>query len=125
MQVFRNRHLRDTLEFMDDEIDVREAADRIKNGAYLLDVRENDEWETGHAPQAEHIPLSTLIFDREELPTDRQILVICKVGGRSVQATAVLRHSGFDAVNVAGGMLAWAESGYPVTDSYGSEGSIL
>jgi len=110
---------------MDEEIDVTEAAERIKNGAYLLDVRENDEWETGHAPEAEHIALSTLIFDREALPTDRQILVICKVGGRSAQATTVLRQSGFDAVNVAGGMLAWAQSGFAVTDSYGGEGSIL
>jgi rhodanese-related sulfurtransferase len=110
---------------MDEEIDVKEAADRIKQGAYLLDVRENDEWEHGHAPAAEHVALSTLIFDREVLPTDRQILVICKVGGRSAQATAVLRQSGFDAVNVAGGMMAWAQSGFPVTDSYGGEGTIV
>lgn len=123
--MFRNERLRDTLEFMDDEIDVREAADRIKTGAFLLDVRENDEWETGHAPEAEHVPLSTLIFDRESIPADRQILVICKVGGRSAQATAVLRHSGFDAVNVSGGMLAWADAGFPVQDSYGQQGSVL
>jgi rhodanese-related sulfurtransferase len=80
----------------------------------LLDVREDDEWAGGHAPQAVHVPMSQLIARLDELPTDRPISVVCHVGGRSAQVTAYLLQRGFDARSVDGGMDAWERAGLPV-----------
>lgn len=79
----------------------------VPEGAYLLDVREDDEWRAGHAPGAAHIPLRTLGERAGEVPKDRKVYVVCRVGGRSAQATMALNQAGWDAVNVAGGMQAW------------------
>jgi rhodanese-related sulfurtransferase len=59
------------------------------------------------------------------LPKDRQIVVVCKAGGRSAQVTAFLRQYGFDAVNLEGGMLSWAESGFPFNDENGLPGTVV
>ena len=83
-------------------------------GAYLIDVRESDEWQAGHAPEAVHLPLSELVGRMEEVPADRDVYVICKVGGRSEQAVRYLNQSGRTTVNVAGGMLAWHAAGKPM-----------
>lgn len=80
----------------------------------LLDVREDDEWAGGHAPQAVHVPMSQLLARLGELPQDRPISVICHVGGRSAQVAAYLLAQGFDARNVDGGMDAWERAGLPV-----------
>jgi len=79
----------------------------VPEGAYLLDVREDDEWRAGHAPGAVHIPLRTLGERAGEVPKDQRVYVVCRVGGRSAQATMALNQAGWDAVNVAGGMQAW------------------
>lgn len=89
--------------------------------AYLVDVREDDEWECGHAPEAVHLPLSELLARLEEIPADREVHVICKVGGRSAQAVQFLNAQGRDTVNVAGGMLAWAAAGRPMVAPSGAE----
>ena len=89
--------------------------------AYLLDVREQDEWAAGHAPTAVHLPLSELIARLDEVPADREVHVICKVGGRSAQAVQFLNAQGRDTVNVAGGMLAWAAAGLPMQAPSGGE----
>jgi rhodanese-related sulfurtransferase len=75
--------------------------------AYLLDVREADEWSRGHAPEAVHLPLSELAARAEQVPGDREVYVICKAGGRSEQAVRYLNELGRSGINVAGGMLAW------------------
>ena len=82
--------------------------------AYLLDVRENPEWESGHAPEAVLLPMSVIQGRVDEVPRDRPVYVVCHSGGRSAQVAAWLNQQGFDAVNVTGGMLAWAHSGRPV-----------
>ena len=82
--------------------------------AFLVDVREDDEWADGHAPGALHIPLNDIPLRVSELPQDRPVAVICRVGSRSAYATAWLVEQGYDARNVDGGMLAWASSGLPV-----------
>ena len=86
----------------------------------LLDVREQDEWDAGHAPQAVHVPLHevpvrwpTALAERG----DRRVSVVCRVGGRSAHATAYLLAQGVDAVNVDGGMFAWQDAGLPVVAS--------
>ena len=92
------------------EIDVRTAAAE----PLLLDVREQDEWDAGHAPNAVHLPLSEFLARIGELPAVRPLSVVCRVGGRSAQVTAYLLENGVDARNVEGGMLAWAAAGLPV-----------
>lgn len=95
----------------------------------LLDVREDDEWQAGHAPQALHIPLRDLPARMAELtgfPDDQTVYVVCRTGGRSEQATAFLNANGYDACNVAGGMKSWQTEGRPmVAGSPGSEPQVL
>lgn len=80
----------------------------------LLDVREDEEWQAGHAPGAVHVPLTELSTRLDELDLDRTVHVICRSGARSAQAVAWLNENGADAVNVAGGMNAWARNGRPM-----------
>ncbi len=80
----------------------------------LLDVREHDEWRAGHAPQAVHVPLGELLARLDELPRDRPIAIVCRVGSRSGQATEYLAADGWQVRNVAGGMSAWAAAGLPM-----------
>lgn len=103
-----------------------EAARRAvaADDAWLLDVREDDEWDAGHAPEAHHIPLGELADRTGELPDGVGIAVVCRSGHRSSRATAALVEAGYPAVNVVGGMLEWAASGGEVVDGSGGSGSI-
>jgi rhodanese-related sulfurtransferase len=94
-----------------EEVTAAEAVALSAGGTWLLDVREQDEWDRGHSPLAHLIPLSELGPRLAEVPSDERVLVVCHSGGRSLRATVALRAAGFDAVNVAGGMLAWERSG--------------
>jgi rhodanese-related sulfurtransferase len=85
----------------------------VPEGATLLDVREDDEWVAGHAPDAVHVPMSAFLERLDQVP-DGPLAVVCRVGGRSAQVTAYLVGQGRDAVNVTGGMLAWEAAGRPV-----------
>lgn len=82
--------------------------------AVLLDVREDDEWQLGHAPGAVHIPLSDIPARYGELDPDADLYVICRQGGRSMEAVKYLVNIGYEAVNVAGGMVAWQQFGRPL-----------
>jgi rhodanese-related sulfurtransferase len=105
------------------EVDVTEAARQVETGAaVLLDVREDDEWQAGHAPQAVHVPLGDLA--PESLADDRPVVVVCRSGNRSAHATAALIAAGRRAQNVTGGMRAWACAGYPVQRPDGSPGQV-
>jgi rhodanese-related sulfurtransferase len=88
--------------------------DEIDPDAVLLDVREDDEWAAGHAEGAVHVPASELMARYGEVPADREVHVICRTGGRSMRVTQWLNQNGYDAVNVAGGMSAWVETGRPI-----------
>ncbi|MFJ7593104.1 rhodanese-like domain-containing protein [Streptomyces sp. NPDC097617] len=95
-------------------------------GVVLLDVRERAEWTAGHAPGAVHAPLSALLTGAG-LPRDaegRPLMVICRSGHRSRQAVRLLTQRGSEAVDVTGGMNAWAAAGLPVVDGHGNRGSI-
>ena len=96
------------------EINIAEAARRREAGTPVIDVREPDEYAEGHVPGAPSIPLGTVPERVDEVPSDGEVLVICKSGGRSRQAVELLRDQGIDAVNVAGGTTAWVEAGHPV-----------
>jgi rhodanese-related sulfurtransferase len=93
----------------------------VPDDAWLLDVREDDEWVAGHAPGATHIPLGQLSVRAAEVPQDTTIYVICRSGARSARAAFALSGGGWDAVNVAGGMQDWAAAGRPMTADSGSE----
>jgi len=102
-----------------------EAARRVDEGATLLDVREPDEWDAGHAPDAVHVPLAALAASVDDLDPGQAIVAVCRVGGRSERAAAVLLQRGYDAVNLAGGMQAWHAAGLPVVTDTGTPGQIV
>jgi rhodanese-related sulfurtransferase len=86
------------------------AAASVPDDAWLLDVREDDEWAAGHAPGARHIPMGELGARTAEIPQEHDIYVVCRSGARSARAARAL--------TVAGGMQDWAAASRPmVTDS--------
>jgi rhodanese-related sulfurtransferase len=93
--------------------------------AALLDVRESDEWVAGHAPGATHLPMSELTGRMDELPDGDPLYVICRSGGRSARVVAYLAGQGYPAVNVEGGMQAWARQGRQVVAEGGVEPQIV
>lgn len=103
-------------------IEVAQVPDPLPAGVTVLDVREPIEWRHGRIEGALHIPLTQLPDRTGELPTDQQLLVVCKIGGRSAQATAFLHEKGFEAVNLAGGMIDWMDAGRSMV---GDEGDPL
>lgn len=107
------------------EVGAEEAEVLADAGAFLLDVRESDEWTAGRAPQASWIAMGDLQARIEELPRDRQILTICRSGGRSAAVVEALNGAGYDAVNVAGGMQSWARAGLDVVADHGAAGAVI
>ena len=89
-----------------------------------LDVREDFEWEAGHAPDAVHVPMGELPQRLDELDASRRIACICRSGNRSGTVTAWLVQQGFDAANMVGGMGAWAREGNPVITDGGVVGAV-
>jgi adenylyltransferase/sulfurtransferase len=92
------------------EVDIATAAQWLKEGALLLDVREASEVETCAIAGSRHIPMRQIPASLPNLPRDRLILVLCHHGSRSLMVTRFLRTNGFPLVsNVAGGIDAWAQ----------------
>lgn len=81
--------------------------DNVPADAFLLDVRDEDEFAEGHVPGSVNIPLPALRQDTSALPKDRPILAYCRVGQRGYYAVRFLRQHGYDARNVSGGILTW------------------
>ncbi|HEX7746470.1 MAG TPA: rhodanese-like domain-containing protein [Micromonosporaceae bacterium] len=102
------------------------SAPEVSGDAYLLDVREPDEWEAGHAPGARHVPMMEIPARLAEVPTDADVVVVCRSGSRSGQVVSYLLGNGWDNVrNLSGGMLDWATSGRPVITENGQPGRVL
>jgi rhodanese-related sulfurtransferase len=95
------------------------SATDLPAGAVLLDVREGDEWAAGHIDGAVHVPLGDVPARLVELPAADPLYVICRSGSRSGRAVAWLDRQGIAAVNVAGGMQAWASAGRPMVAEAG------
>jgi rhodanese-related sulfurtransferase len=93
--------------------------------ATILDVREDYEWSAGHAEGAVHIPLDQLPGRMDDLDPDEDLYVICRTGGRSFRAAQWLVGQGYSAVNVAGGMDQWLESGKPLVSENGLKPVVL
>lgn len=104
------------------QVPVSELAD----DAVVLDVREPDEWQAGHAPNAVHIPLGDLPARVGELPeVDDTLPVVCRSGGRSGRAVQWLQAQGYDVVNVDGGMRSWGEASKPLSSEGTGEPEII
>jgi len=101
-------------------VSVDGVPDPLPDGVTVVDVREPGEWQAGHIDGALHIPLQELPSRVGELP-EGQLLVVCKVGGRSAQAVGYLSQQGHEAVNLDGGLLDWEAAGRSlVSDSGGT-----
>jgi molybdopterin-guanine dinucleotide biosynthesis protein A/rhodanese-related sulfurtransferase len=96
------------------EVVVAELVAARAAGAPVLDVRQPEEYAEAHVPGAQLVPLAEVLQRIDEVPSDRTVYVICKSGPRSLKAAEHLRGAGIDAVNVAGGTLAWIDAGHPV-----------
>ena len=108
-----------------DDVSAEDGHQMVEDGAFLLDVREADEWDAGHAPAAVWIPMGELQARVDELPRDRRIVAICRTGARSHAVAAALLGAGFDAVNLDGGMRDWAAEDYDVVASDGLPGVVI
>lgn len=98
------------------EVSTAEALALREAGAFVLDVRQPDEWAAGHIPDATLIPLGDLPSRIAEVPRDRQIVVVCRSGNRSAQGRDILLGAGYPSVtSMAGGMNDWVAAGYPTT----------
>ncbi len=106
------------------EVSPEEAVDAMGRGAVLVDVREDDEWEAGHAPDAEHLPLGA-VNEGSTSFAGRDVLTVCRSGGRSAKAAKALASAGIEVRNVAGGMSAWAAAGLPVVRGDGGPGTVI
>ncbi|GAB1643959.1 rhodanese-like domain-containing protein [Krasilnikovia sp. MM14-A1259] len=101
------------------------AAD-VEPGAYLLDVREPDEWTAGHAPGAHHVPMMEIPARMADIPTDGDVVVVCRSGGRSGQVVSYLSGNGWDNVrNLDGGMQSWAAVGRDMVSENGQPARVL
>ncbi len=92
-------------------VTAEEAIELAAEGALLVDVREQSEWDRGHAPTAVLMPMSRFADFVDELPTDADIMVVCHSGARSFTVASALADAGYRAVDVLGGMDAWERAG--------------
>jgi rhodanese-related sulfurtransferase len=100
------------------EISPSEAAAKLKSGdAVIVDVREKDEWDEGHIPDAIHMSRGTIELDVEEKVPNANAMIICHCGGggRSALAAESLQKMGYKNVrSMAGGLKAWKAAGLPI-----------
>lgn len=95
------------------EISVSQAATMREQGAFILDVRQPEEWNAVHIENATLIPLGELPNRLNEVPRDRDVVVVCRSGNRSQSGRDILLQAGFTQVtSMAGGMNDWTASGY-------------
>jgi rhodanese-related sulfurtransferase len=99
-----------------DVVDVQTVASiKESDDVYLIDVREQWEYDEGHIPGVTLIPMGQVSDRLDEIPTDKSVIVTCRTGNRSGQVTDYLRQVGFDNVhNMAGGIVAWEAEGFEI-----------
>ena len=97
------------------EINVSQASDLRAQGAFILDVRQPEEWTQFHIPGATLIPLGDLPNRLNEVPKDKEVVVVCRTGHRSAQGRDILKNAGFSKVtSMAGGVTQWQTAGLPI-----------
>ena len=107
--------------FQSDDVRDEVMSANLPAGIFLLDVREDDEWAAGHAPEAVHVRLSEIPAHTDEIPRDREVYVICRTGARSGYVAEALAGAGWNAVNVVDGMTGWAVAGRPMISETGAD----
>jgi rhodanese-related sulfurtransferase len=96
------------------EVPVDQALSMREEGAFVLDVRQPEEWVDHHIPGSTLIPLGELGTRLAEVPEDQEILVVCRSGNRSAEGRDILLRAGFEQVtSMAGGLTQWRSAGYP------------
>jgi rhodanese-related sulfurtransferase len=105
------------------EVSREEARKLIEDGAQLIDVRTDHEWEVGRIAGATHLPLDQLAQRAGEVDKERPVVLYCRGGNRSTMATAALADAGYDARKLSEGIVGWVEAGLPVDpeDGYVAE----
>jgi rhodanese-related sulfurtransferase len=100
-----------------------EARKLLDDGAQLVDVRADHEWDAGRIAGATHIELGDLGERIGEIERERPVVLYCRGGGRSDMAASALAAEGYEAFVVAGGIEAWVEAGQPIEpeDGYVAE----
>ena len=96
------------------EVSRDEAQKLIEEGAQLVDVRADHEWEAGRIAGATHLPLAELAERAGEIDKDRPVVLYCRGGNRSSMAAAALADAGYDAAKLTEGIVGWAEEGLPL-----------
>lgn len=103
-----------TAEALPREVSVTQAYELYQQeDVFVLDVREQVEWDEYHAPNTTLIPLAELPARLDEVPQDKKILVICRSGNRSQEGRNILLSAGYNATSMAGGLRQWYANGYP------------
>jgi rhodanese-related sulfurtransferase len=105
------------------EVSRDEAQQLIEDGAQVVDVRTDHEWEAGRIAGATHLPLDELAERAGEIDKERPVLLYCRGGNRSTMAAAALAEAGYDARKLSEGIVGWVEAGLPVEpqDGYVAE----
>ena len=98
------------------DVSVLQGKDMIDRGeVFILDVRTREEYDAGHIRGSALIPLQELDKRLNEIPKDKKILVYCRTGHRSTQASEILANNGFKEVyNMKSGITEWTNSGYEI-----------
>jgi len=100
------------------EISPAQAYEKFQKGAFFLDVRSQAEWDQVHIAKSSLIPLDELPSLLDELPRDREIVVVCLSGHRSKEGMITLQQAGFSRAScMTGGLTAWKAAGYPLEGS--------
>ena len=103
----------------DVELDPNRVAQLIAEGALLIDVRRDYEWEGGRIAGARHIEVNELTAQAEAIPKDQPVIFYCRGGNRSAMAAAAFREAGYDAHSMAGGLQAWVDAGLEIEPADG------
>lgn len=99
-------------------LDPSEASNKADSGeAIVVDVREDEERAAGRIPGSEHVPLGELGERIEDLPEDKEVVLVCRSGSRSSMAAAALAEAGYRVSNLEGGVKAWVTEGLPFEGS--------
>jgi rhodanese-related sulfurtransferase len=102
------------------EISREEAQKLVDEGAQLVDVRADHEWEMGRIEGATHLPLAELADRTDEIDKNRPVVFYCRGGSRSTMATEALAAEGYDAKKLSEGIVGWAEAGLPLAPEGGA-----
>lgn len=96
------------------EVSRDEAQKLIEDGAQLVDVRAQHEWDAGHIAGATHVPLDELAQRAAEIDPERPVVLYCRGGNRSTMAAAALNDAGYDASKLIEGIVGWSEAALPL-----------